>query len=36
MAVSLGVGWVPLTLAGVVILLSTFRARSRLGTCGGI
>lgn len=34
--VGLGVGWVPLTLAGVVILVSTFGARSRLDTYGGI
>ncbi|WP_157720299.1 hypothetical protein [Friedmanniella luteola] len=32
----LGVGWVPLTLAGVVILVSTFRAHARLDTYGGI
>ncbi len=34
--VGLGVGWVPLTLAGVVVLISTFRAHSRLDSYGGI
>ena len=34
--VGLGAGWVPLTLAGVVILVSTFRAHSRLDTYAGI
>ena len=34
--VGLGPGWVPLALAGVVVLVSTFRARSRLDTYGGI
>ncbi len=34
--VGLGVGWVPLTFAGVLILVSTFRAQSRLDTYGGI
>lgn len=34
--VGIGAGWVPLTLAGVVILVSTIRARGRLDTYGGI
>jgi uncharacterized membrane protein YecN with MAPEG domain len=34
--VGLGPGWVPLALAGVVVLVSTFRARTRLDTYGGI
>jgi hypothetical protein len=34
--VGLGPGWVPLTLAGVVVLVSTFRAHGRLDTYGGI
>ena len=34
--VGAGAGWVPLTLAGVVILVSTSRARSRLDTDGWI
>ena len=34
--VGLGPGWVPLALAGVVVLVSTLRARSRLDTYGGI
>lgn len=34
--VGVGPGWVPLTLAGVVILVSTSRAHSRLDTYGGL
>ncbi len=34
--VGLGAGWVPLTVAGVVILVSTLRARSRIDTYGGL
>lgn len=34
--VGLGAGWVPLTLAGVVILVSSLRAHARLDTYGGI
>ena len=31
----LGIGWVPLTLAGIAILVITFRARSRIDTYRG-
>jgi hypothetical protein len=34
--ISLKVGWVPLVLAGVLILVATFRARSRIDTYGSI
>lgn len=35
-AVTLLPGWVPVTLAGVVILVTTFRARNRIDTYGGV
>jgi hypothetical protein len=35
-AVSLGVGWVPAVLAGILILVLTLRARDRIDTYGGV
>jgi len=35
-AVSAGPGWVPAVFAGVLVLVVTFRARSRIDSYGGI
>jgi hypothetical protein len=34
--ISVGPAWVPAVLAGILVLVVTFRARSRLDTYGGI
>jgi hypothetical protein len=34
--ISLGIGWLPVALAGVVVLVATFRARSRIDTYASI
>ena len=33
---SLGPGWVPLLVAGALVLVFTFRARTRIDTYGGV